>query len=323
MTADGPEWFGSSRPLGRLLRGAIVSLIVMAVAISSLIAFDVHLHKKFDSIAGLNYRGYRGRVLGRKAVGEVRLGLFGGSVAMGYGVRNDRSIAAFAERALNSSKARADRSQRFTVVNLASNGEAGLAFFEANYQLFRYLDLDTLIFYVLGGDARSSMARGVDVQEWASSQRSSDPVLRIFGYYFIFPTVARERYYLMRYGSVEKGYLEDTLLNGFDRMSSAVLSRKATATESLTDFIRRLVGEHKSVIFALCPRESADGPDPWSAFKQYYGERFAGDPGVVIADLNAVFPTADRSSYFVDGLHYSEKGNRVIAEDLARRYIER
>ena len=132
-----------------VLVGIAISLAVLVATGLALIAFDLHLHNKFDKLAGLNYKGYRGQVLGRKVPGEVRIGLFGGSVAMGYGVTNEVSIAAFLERALNGPEATAGRGTRYTVANLATNGESDLAFFKfffSSSKIFKFLPLAFQVF---------------------------------------------------------------------------------------------------------------------------------------------------------------------------------
>ena len=291
-----------------------MSLVVLLVGMTALWALDMRLHTKFDRVAGLNHRGYRGRVLGRKQSGEVRIGLFGGSVAMGYGVKNEQTIATLLERSLNAEEAGAGRPPKYTVANLASNGETGLAFFQANYELFDDLDLDTLIFYV--------WKDGPDVQEQKFSQRSANPFMRYFGYYWILPTVARERYYLARYGDIEKGYKEDRLFSGLDRPWGNDPNKSTNVTQSLTAFINGVVQSHKTVILALQPGDRADGPDMWADFRRFYTEQFANSKGVIIADLRSAFPTAEWSSHFVDAMHYSEKGNRAVARALTTTYLQ-
>ena len=67
-----------------------VVLCTSLVSLALAVGVDQHLHRKFDSVGALNYRGYRGDVVGEKQQGERRVGVFGGSVAMGYGVAPDR-----------------------------------------------------------------------------------------------------------------------------------------------------------------------------------------------------------------------------------------
>ena len=300
------------------LTGIAISFAVLAVMVAALVAFDLRLHSRFDKISGLNYRGYRGSVLGKKVPGEVRIGMFGGSVAMGYGTKYEASIAALLERDLNDRTARTGRPGRYTVANLASNQEPELDYFKANYELFRYLDLDVLIFYVADDTSTLSVANGEDVDQVVVSRRSSDPVLASFGYFFVFPTVVREKYYMMRYGSIEKGYANDSILDVFHRVLKPVQHRETKATGSLSGFIKEMLRSDKKVIFALAPDL---GPDVRRNLRHSFQELFPDSQGVALADMESVFPPTDRSSYYLDGMHFSEKGNGAIAERLALRLV--
>lgn len=301
------------------LIGVAVSLLVFIALVSGLVALDLYLHRKFDAVAGLNYRGYRGAIVGRKAPGEIRVGLFGGSIATGYGVKSEVSIASVLERALND---HANDGSQYRVVNLAMNGESDLAYFRANYQLFRYLNLDVVLFYVCSQDS-SSFSDAADMIQWTSSIRSSNTIMRTFGYYFILPTVAREKYYLWKYGSVEKGYVESArhaagwptdLYGWFDRITPTRRSREERAM-SFGAFVKEAVRENKKLVLAVCP-----GSPPLPKMERLEGLP-EGAQRVVVADLNGVFPREQFASYFLDGMHYNAEGNRLIGETLARRYI--
>lgn len=103
---------------------------------------DQYLHRKFDDLGALNYRGYRGPVVGVKRDGEHRVGVFGGSAAMGYGLPNGQSLAGHLQRGFQ------ERDRSATAINLAATGEQALAFFAENYRVFEYLQLDSLVFVV-------------------------------------------------------------------------------------------------------------------------------------------------------------------------------
>lgn len=129
------------------LKVTCVVFLTSLACLALTLGVDQHLHGKFDSLGALNYRGYRGAVVGEKQQGEHRVGVFGGSVAMGYGIPTDQSIAGHLQLLLNQAGA-----SRFTVINLAATGDAGLDSFATNYQHFDYLQLDTLVFLVYADD---------------------------------------------------------------------------------------------------------------------------------------------------------------------------
>src|SRR4051812_21414965 len=97
--------------------------LTVALAIVTLLLIDIYLHGKFQRSAGLNVWGYRGPVVSRKAPGEFRIVVLGGSTVFGYGVKWDESFPAALERKL------AARTPRpFKVVNLGYNNEGAYSF---------------------------------------------------------------------------------------------------------------------------------------------------------------------------------------------------
>lgn len=124
-----------------LLKVVCIVSAVAAGCIAGAVALDQHFHRKFDPVAALNYRGYRGTVVGKKQPGEHRVGIFGGSMALGYGTSPDQSIAGQLQRLLDQAQP-----SMFTVINLGMNGEPAAAAFGANYRRFDYLGLDSVVF---------------------------------------------------------------------------------------------------------------------------------------------------------------------------------
>ena len=67
----------------------------------ALLAADLYFHHRVERFAGVNIWGYRGpRVSRKKAPGEHRLVVIGGSTAFGYGVDWDQAFPAYLERDL-------------------------------------------------------------------------------------------------------------------------------------------------------------------------------------------------------------------------------
>ena len=130
-----------------VVRIILVVLVSAVAAIALMVGVDQYAHRKFDGSGTLNYRGYRGAIVGQKEPGERRIGVFGGSSAMGYGLPPDQSIAARLGALLNR-----DGGRRTTVLNLAATGDDTLVSFASNYQQFAYLQLDALAFLVFNDD---------------------------------------------------------------------------------------------------------------------------------------------------------------------------
>lgn len=139
-----------------LLKVTGVLFLTSFVTLALAVAFDQYLHGQYDYWL-LNYRGYRGSVVGEKQQDEHRVGVFGGSVAMGYGVLNDESIAGHLQHQANDS--------RVTTLNLAATGDDGLSFLADNYQAFKYLQIDTLAF-LLYFDPIRCQVNVTSVRDW-------------------------------------------------------------------------------------------------------------------------------------------------------------
>jgi len=292
--------------------GITISLSIFVGMLGFLVAFDMRLHRKFDKRAALNYRGYRGEILGRKDEDEVRVGLFGGSVAMGYGVENENSISGFLQRFLDEARG----TGKCAVVNLAATKEYKCAYFKTAYSQFDYLDLDILIFYLW--EERISQEKGKLKGEFIQelySERTASWTLRNFNYYFILPTVSREKYYLLRYGNISEGYYKDKFFQRVDSFFSPPNSKSAEdeKKDTLYDFVTEVTGKGKIVVFALAPFENADY---WGLFKTYLKKDFSNNPNVIIADLEGAFSENERAAYLIDGLHYNENGNSAASQAI-------
>ena len=77
--------------------GFVVSI---AFLLGLILVLDMYFHNKYLEVAGLNYKGYRGKIIGKKQQGELRMVVLGGSVAMGYGLRYDQALPAELEKRL-------------------------------------------------------------------------------------------------------------------------------------------------------------------------------------------------------------------------------
>jgi len=295
--------------------GIFISFAIFAGMIGAMVMFDLHLHKKFDKIAALNCRGYRGDVLGKKKAGEVRIGLFGGSIAMGYGVDNDKSIAGYLQAFFNERSEREKSGKQYTVINLGVNGEPGVSTFGANYSLMEYLDMDVMIFYFCNTPADDGYLQS------AYCTRKENPVFRHFGYYFVFPTVFREKYYLLRYGNISEGYQRDVLFDRINSLLTPGYEEDESGAETLREFIDRLTDSGKIVIFLIAPHKNYKDRQNYQGVQAYFRNNYSRNPRVIIADLSTIF-AAEKKRYSLDGTHNSEAGNRRIAEDLLPRINE-
>ncbi len=185
----------------RPLIGLSISAAMVAALLAGLYGLDAYAHRRFGAVAGWNVHGYRGSVLGPKMPNEVRIAALGGSTTYGYGVGPDQSYPAQLERAL--ADALGPR-VRVTVANLGFNND-GAVCFKGTVEAYAYLDPDIYIIYSGVNDSPQ-----MSIRRRPSDCGRPSWVFRTFGRLPIVHVVLREKYYQLRYGSVEKGYRANT-----------------------------------------------------------------------------------------------------------------
>lgn len=310
-----------------ILIGLAISLAIFLILLSGLMLFDLACHRKFDESSSLNCRGYRGKIAGEKKKNEVRVAIYGGSCAMGYGESSRDTIAAYLENILNGSS-QADKT--YTVLNLAATGERLCPCFEPAYRIFSYLNVDIPVFYFMNeripdipqNPTPAEMAKlKNELFRSAYTKRTGNFILRHFRYYFIFSTVLVEKYYRLRYGNVEEGYKKDKFFQGIVDVPPA-FELNDRQSKSFYHFVKELTSKGKTVICALAPSESLDDPTSNERLKRYFRLVFGDDRKVIVADLAGIFLKGGSTSYYTDTEHYSKKGNIAIAQALSE-YIKR
>jgi lysophospholipase L1-like esterase len=134
-----------------LVPGRKVAFALAAIAIStsgtiaSVAGFDLYMHDRYARGGGYNVWGYRGAAIGRRAAGERRVEMLGGSVTFGYGVAADETIPAYLQAALN--RAPAGRQPApIVVANLGWNSEGAYSF-QYTLKDYEYLHSDVAILY--------------------------------------------------------------------------------------------------------------------------------------------------------------------------------
>src|SRR5438128_5726732 len=175
-------------------------LLAVLVPLALLFAADVYFHHRVERAAGVNIWGYRGPRVPRKARGEHRLVVIGGSTAFGYGVFWDQTFPAFLERDL---RPLSKRGAPVTVVNLGFNSQGAYAFQFAE-QDYLHLDYDGVILYEGYNDMGDSPNEFVG--------RRDSPVFRLTGYYPILSVALTEKAMMLRSGGdLEAAYRGKTV----------------------------------------------------------------------------------------------------------------
>lgn len=320
--------------IGRKFKYLAIIAFFLFVFLGGLIAVDVHYHEKFLEFAGLNHRGYRGKVLGRKEKNEIRIAILGGSTAFGYGVRYDEAMPAKLEEALQE---HCGDGKKITVINLAYNVEGAYAYYY-NLEDFLYLDYDYVIFY--SGYLDLSPGRRAVV-------RRSDPIFRTFGYMPILPLIAKEKIMVLRSGGrLDAAYRGEKIVftpTRRDSVTIAVLENFVNAYDKIEERINEIKKmknlpfdpeilktdrwawyKHfmkKSIDFALekgkkpivitPPFRNELHEEQQTAFKEGLDEK------VFYVNMGNAISNEDEE-FFFDGVHMTPKGCRVMADLITK-----
>ena len=305
----------------KVIRQALVSVIIILVLfIGSILIIDLYFHSKFDQINALNYRGYRGSIVGpKKEKNEIRIGFFGGSVAMGYGVRPSDSMASQLERLLNKRSNQENKPEKFSVLNLAMNGEEELNFFKANYNYFKYLNLDRVIFYV----HENLISQKIFQPQFKFSKRMSNWIFRTFNYYFITPDILREKYYKLFYRNIDEGYQKDKMFSLLQRrlLLMPTTGSRTVVEGNLAAFIDQITEKGVMVYFVMNPSRFSQ-PDIKINNAAVLRELFKGNNKVVVLDLNSIFQKGYPAKYLLDRFHLSKEGNRFLVEVFVKYFFQ-
>src|ERR1051325_8309114 len=143
LTSRGAAPAGVGIAISRRRRWAFMAgalLLSILLPLAALVATDAFLHTRFQRTGGVNVWGYRGPIVHRKAAGEQRDVVLGGSAAFGYGVGWMEAIPARLDAKLRSAGVRA------SVVNLAYNNEGAYSF-RFTLADYLYLDYDLAVLY--------------------------------------------------------------------------------------------------------------------------------------------------------------------------------
>ena len=335
-----------------LFAAAAIMLSVLVTLLGAL-GVDLYLHHRAEKSAGLNRWGYRGPVVGRKAPGEIRVAMLGGSTAFGYGVTWDEAIPAQLERVLSEhSSAPATR-----VVNLGYNNEGSYAFLPT-LQDFEFLDADIAVFYEgyndLSGDDGANRA----------VFRHESVVFRLTGYFPILPLALVEKARSLRFGGdLDAAYaaarnepgsktvfrpnlaartsaaaleaadaVSNSLSRQLDRMAATTQAPVASTTEagcadpwahycqSMYVAARYALARGQVVAIVAQPRKVAEDRGIHDAQQQalqgMIARHFGNDPRVRYVDLRDTVDLKNRDIAF-DGMHLGPEGNGTVARALA------
>lgn len=312
----------------KLLFSGVLGVFFLIAAVVAVLVLDLYLHHKFAA-ATVNYRGYRGKVLGPKQPNELRLVVLGGSTAYGYGLPPEQSIPALLEKQL-----RAQTQRPITVINLAYNNQGSYSFLPT-LQDYEYLKYDGVILYEGYNDLEPNM----------SSFRRDSPVFTTFGYYPIFPAVFSEKLKILRHGAAgdpSKTVFKPTLA---DRAKAGALEGALKVTSSLDHQLRQTstiagahspycsdkwafycnnvdaalsyaVAHHRPVIVVGQPYIAPRHREQQSELASMIEKKYPGSATVRYVNLGDAVNLHDPALAY-DGMHLLPAGNQIIASRLA------
>jgi lysophospholipase L1-like esterase len=331
-------------PRRRFIVFALLSVALSLVLLfATLLAADVYVHSKFDK-TGVNVWGYRGRAVGRKAPGEIRVVVLGGSTVLGYGLAPDDAFPHQLEIALHSSGR--PEASRFTVVNLGFNNEGAYAF-RFTLDDYAYLNYDIVVLYEGYNDLGGPNTK---------MTRHDAPIFRWTGYFPMLPMVVGEKINVLRDGDVRAAY--------YGRKTTfrptAVARTKAAALQASLDLYRSIEAQAAQWRPETAPAvPDDDGCSPFWKFychnvhlgvdralergsrvivvtQPYLGDshhvqqaelramltrRYASDARVRYLNLGDALETRDPEMCW-DGMHLTPRGTAVVGRALTPAVLE-
>jgi hypothetical protein len=299
----------------RVLFALAAVTIAFTIPFVTLLAADVHLHRKYEKSAGFNIWGYRGPVAPRKKAGEYRVVVLGGSAAYGYGVNWDEAIPAGLERGLEGRQA--DPIRSFKVINLGYNNEGAFSF-KYTLQDYLWLNYDLACLYEGYNDLMGD-PRGPNLSVF----RHTSPVFRLTGYLPIFPMIFREKAGLILHGGdVDALYRELQARDGSKtvfrpglaaKTAAGVLTATADIGQSLERQLGRVAAEPRHEITDV----AATGcKSPW---EQYCRSVLVAVEFAVQHDKQVLVVTQPYGAGPIFRARHSEQ-QREMAAMLARRF---
>jgi hypothetical protein len=264
-----------------------------------------------------NVRGYRGRVLGRKAPGEIRVFAVGGSTTYGYTVDRDETYPAQLETIL---RQRLGPARPVSVANLGHLSDSSVCY-EPTYRDYRYLDADIVILYEGYNDVEGPSRR----TERDCYQQGS-LIFRWTGFFPIAPLFLREHWYRLRYGSITKGYevARETQLaaRSMSAPGGPAISAYENYERNVLSFVRRRLEEGKGVVFASQPYIGNPAHLDQQRRIRAALEPLMSNSRFRYRDFLYLFGGKWDAAWFNELMWLNPRGNRMLAEQLSEPVIE-
>lgn len=327
-----------------IVLSCLISSIIFIFLVTLLLSIDLYCHKKFLNSAGLNLKGYRGKVVGKKSNDEIRIAMIGGSTVLGYGVKYYQALPPRLESELQKyCDSCGHNNKKITVLNLAYNNEGAYAYYY-NLNDFFYLDYDFVIDYSGYNDI------GIGNK---TVYRHSNPIFRIFGYMPILPLLASEKIMIIQ----SNGHLEDAYwgrktvfkLGTKDKIKIAALDNFLKAYNNLEKplnnlrkmrnldfdveelkkdkwawykhFMRKTIyfclEKNKKIIIITAPYLADAHRDQQNSLRNMIFQLYKDNKDVLYLNLGEAI-SLENEELCSDGVHLTPKGCQVMAEIIAK-----
>lgn len=300
-----------------VLRRIVLVLASLGLCVAAAVGMEAFASHRARQTAW-NIRGYRGRVLGRKAPNEVRVFAIGGSTTYGYTVNRDETYPAQLETILNDRFA--PRGRPVSVANLGHLSDSSVCY-EPTYRDYRYLDANIVILYEGYNDVDGPSRR----TERDCYQQGS-LIFRWTGFFPITPIFFLEHWYKLRYGSITRGY--EASRTSETRVRAAVAAREPAIPpydiyeRNVLNFVRARLAEGKGVVFASQPYlGNIRHLDQQTRIRAALAP-FMSEPRFRYQDFLYLFGGKWDASWFNEQMWLNPSGNKVLAEKLSKPVTE-
>ncbi|MCU1386084.1 MAG: hypothetical protein JWL71_4781 [Acidobacteria bacterium] len=285
-----------------MTRSLALAIAVQAamVAAIGLVVLDMRAHNRVERLGGVNVWGYRGLELGAKRTNEIRIAVFGGDLAFGWGVASDETMASYVARLVSIEMNRSGRRSRLITPIVAA--ARGMRADEYGGWIRHFRGLQPDIVCVLPDEP----GHALDSERFLPDRRSV--VFAASGYAPILPLVVREK----------SAVTHSALLGAAARLLTAADVQVADAADAPADRpdpIGAAIAAARQVattgVLLVLPPRWADATSGLPAEDRGMRiVRLAGDARMLSPELR------------LDGYHFSAGGHSRAADTVAPIVLE-
>lgn len=323
--------------LGRhpLLTGVGLSMVGIVLSILFLLGLEVYVRAQTDRLGTVwNWQGYRGPVVERKVPWEVRIAVLGGSTAFGYGVPNEHSFPTDLEQRLNERVSDvAGWARKVKVLNLAYPGESAVCFANT-LDSYAYLQPDIVLIYS-GINDTPSTAYYRKTKDCFRNKSIAFRVTRYIPIRFLpaLPLVAREKYYQLRYGTIDEGYrrLRARALQRAKAKSPTTLTEKELKDKGykryehyITSLIDEVLAQGKAALFVTQPYFDKRSYREWQQgrLRGTLERKYGGVSRFRYVTLGELFNRQPDPEITYNRMHLTPRGNKKVAQALVEPSLD-